>query len=170
MDYYGKVVYVERYLGKSEVDELQLLYGRIVLPLYRHYGIGVGNGRIIHFSGDILDGGESAMIVETSESEFAIMDKIKICHRVTYKYNAAEVVSRARSQLYSDFGGYHLFDNNCEVFTTWCACGKKSSSQVFFKNDDKDIVEKYIDRAFEPVFEVAEKIDNIIDLVGNIFK
>ena len=174
-DYYGKVIYVERSLSAGEINALSSTYGQSV-PLYRHYGVGIGSGRVIHFSGDILEGAKSARIKETSEEAFAYdsilvkRDQIQICYRISYIFSTEEVVSRARSKLYTDFGGYHFFNNNCEHFASWCACDKRSSSQVFFRNDDKDIVEKAIERAFEPGFKAIDKVENAIAGVSSFIR
>lgn len=138
----GQVVYVDR-IG------------------YRHYGIDVGDGTVIHFNGDNLDKG-SARIVHTSEEEFlGSFGKMKEDLMVTYQFDEDEVVDRAFSKIGSRFCGYDVTDNNCEHFANWCACGKKTSRQIFFKNDDQDVVEKAIDIAFEPLLILGDKIDKL---------
>lgn len=92
-----------------------------------------------------------------------LKDSSRFCldDMVTPVFDRDEVVKRALSQVGSDFGGYHFFKNNCEHFTYWCATGKKSSRQVFFMNDDQDIVGKAIDRAFEPLVRLGGEIDKL---------
>lgn len=168
-DYFGKVIFAEKELSTAEAKAVTCRYG-MTLTLYRHYGIGINDGRVIHFRGGFFDCSGEARIIETSEREFSKGSQIKMCYRTSYEYSPDEVVFRAISKLHTDFGGYHLFNNNCEHFANWCANGKKTSSQVFFKNDDKVIVEKVIDRIFEPGIIVNEKIDDVFAGVGSFIR
>jgi len=167
--YLGKVVYVERTLLGNEIDLVNSSYSGKVEELlesactYRHYGIGVEDDKIIHFDGDFIAGFNSFEIKESTVDEFLAGGEMETCFRVSYEYSADEVVERAKSSLKTDFGGYHFFKNNCEHFTSWCATGKRISSQVWFMNDDEyDVVEKAIDRVFEPILEIAAEIDEMI--------
>jgi hypothetical protein len=74
------------------------------------------------------------------------------------------------SELYGDFGGYDFLDNNCEHFAIWCATGLKTSNQVFFKNDDQDVISKTIDRLAEPGRQVCTMLDDVIDGTVKFFK
>ena len=156
--YYGKVIYVERSLAGEDVNFIDFKYPEIAKALlsYRHYGIGIGNSEVIHFSDDSL---ASEKIIKFSLAEFSKGVEIKECFRVSYKYPAEEIVERANAELDTDFGGYDFLKNNCEHFTSWCASGKRTSSQVGFLDDDQDVVEKAIDRFFEPFLQMAKEID-----------
>lgn len=147
-EYYGKVIYADR-------------------SLYRHYGIGVEGGSVIHFEPDVSECGR---VVISSAHEFSGGSGIRICHRTHGKYAEDKIVERAYSKLYSDFGGYDLLNNNCEHFARWASTGQASSTQVFFKNDEKDIVEKAIDIIFEPGAIVCGMIDDAIDSTIGFFK
>ena len=160
----GDIIFVSRYNVYGD-----FLYMKSAEGLYRHYGVDVGNDQVIHFRNNKGESTSSARIIITSSKEFAQNDKIEKCYRVNYKYSSDEIVQRAYSELGSDFGGYNLINNNCEHFANWCANGKKTSSQVPI-NDDQDIVEKAIDRAFEPLLKTAEKADKVLDYVFSIFK
>ena len=126
--------------------------------IYRHYGIDLGDDKVIHFSNDHGVNPDDAIISIVNKREFSKGGKIEKCYRVSYKYEPEEIITRAMSKLGSNFGGYDVIYNNCEHFTSWCANGKKVSNQVFFRNDGQDVVEKLIDRVFEPLLRIADKL------------
>jgi hypothetical protein len=165
----GDVVYVVRKLFKSELVGMPTATRGIIIQqltdgvfTYRHFGVDVGDGTVIHFSGFKPS---TARIVHTSIDEF--LDSGKLYKDLSVetdsnykKFTRDEIIRRAKSYIGNDYGGYDLVNNNCEHFAKWCALDKNTSNQVFFKNDDRDIVEKAIDRAFDPILKMAEKIDN----------
>ena len=94
--------------------------------LYYHHGIDVGNGWVIHFSGEPLHPG-NAVVCEVSLEEFlggAAADIVEHAEALPPE----ETVRLARSRLGET--GYHLLFNNCEHFATWCKTGKAYSRQV----------------------------------------
>lgn len=153
----GDVIYVIRY--KMPTDGV--IYMRDREGLYRHYGVDVGSDQVIHFRNYSGESKNSARIILTSKSEFAKGDTIEKSYTTQYLYDEDEIVDRAYSKLGSSFEGYDLINNNCEHFANWCASGKKTSLQVFFRNDDQDVVEKAIDRAFEPLIKFGKSIDKL---------
>lgn len=124
----GDVIYVSRY----KIPASALVYLRAGDGLYRHYGVDVGDGKVIHFRNYSGQSKNSASIILTSKSEFSNGDYIENSFITQYLYDEDEIVERAYSKLGSSFGGYDLVDNNCEHFANWCASGKRTSSQVFF--------------------------------------
>jgi len=95
--------------------------------LYYHHGIDIGNGRVIHFSGEPLHPG-NAVVCEVSMDTFL---EGALAEVVMYE-NALppeETVRLAQSRLGET--GYHLLFNNCEHFATWCKTGKPQSRQVY---------------------------------------
>jgi len=101
--------------------------------LYKHYGIYVGNNRVIHFSGGA--GGEinplDAKIIETSLSDF--LDGSALYVEESDEAGAFPpdvIVKRALSMVGKLKGDYNLAINNCEHFTHWCKYGTKRSGQV----------------------------------------
>jgi len=151
----GKVVYVQRYVlqGNGIIEAVK------DYCIYRHYGIDVGDGKIIFFGNSDGESILTSRILLADRQGFSGGAEISECFRANYAYEPDEVLNRAYSQLGSDFGGYDLINNNCEHFARWCASGIRTSTQVFFKNDDQDIVEKTIERLFEPLVELGSKID-----------
>ncbi len=96
----------------------------IQVPQYgilTHDGIDCGDGKVVEYSK------ERQAIQEVTLEEFA---KGRPVSYVRYEacLEPAAVVSRARSRVGEK--DYHLFDNNCEHFATWCKTGKHHSRQV----------------------------------------
>ncbi|MBI0578607.1 lecithin retinol acyltransferase family protein [Neobacillus cucumis] len=139
------------------------IYGELIYVdrgLYRHFGVGVGEDHVIHFNGGDKSTGR---IILSSCKEFSGGKTINLSIGTT-DITKSEIVARAYSQLGGDFEGYDLINNNCEHFARWCVFGKKSSSQVIFKNDEQDVVEKVIDLFFDSTYNLIGKpIDDFID-------
>ncbi len=101
--------------------------------LYKHYGIYIGNGRVVHFAalgGNELDASK-AEIVETSLAEF--LKGADLAVEYTGKvspFAPDEVVRRAESCVGRGRGEYDLVFNNCEHFAHWCKYGERDSKQV----------------------------------------
>lgn len=93
---------------------------------YTHHGIDIGDGTVIHFSGEPGDKRDAA-IQRTTLDEFLGGGALKI-RRYGLRDDADTCVVRAESRL----GGksYHLIANNCEHFAAWCCTGRKASQQV----------------------------------------
>lgn len=97
---------------------------------YRHYGIDLGDGRVIHFQGDsVWSRGDSSIDI-CSIDEFLKDGILGIVEDVPYKYSREEVVDRASEFLGTRFGGYKLIHNNCEHFVMWCATDLRMSRQA----------------------------------------
>ncbi len=141
--------------------------------LYLHYGVYVSeNNHVIHYTGETGPNDFNGVVRETSLNEFLngaenfnickfperpILNNIfcsnkshgifklirafQIFNLINYKlYSGAETVARAKSRLGEN--KYNLALNNCEHFAIWCKTGVRDSSQV----------------------------DNILNLISNIFK
>ena len=93
---------------------------------YRHYGIYVGNGKIIQYAGRISHA--QGLIEEVSLTEFANGRAIRMGRLPVGPFDGKEIVRRARSRLGER--RYDLFRNNCEHFCNWCQLGESRSSQV----------------------------------------
>jgi hypothetical protein len=89
--------------------------------LYRHHGIYVGGGRVIHYSGFAYRlkcrGGP---VQEVSLAEFTQGRATRV-RRSAAMYSSQEVVRRARARLGED--QYRLLTNNCWHFCKWCLYG-----------------------------------------------
>ncbi len=96
---------------------------------YQHHGIDMGDGTVIHFSGEPFHRVE-AKVCRVPMEAFLQGGQKRI---VRYADNVdvlpvEETLRLAEKQM--DKTGYSLFRNNCEHFATYCKTGKKSSQQV----------------------------------------
>ena len=104
--------------------------------LYRHYGVYVGNGEIIHYSSENGDFGDNVSIHKTTMERFLDGEKqYFICKfpknsriRGYHLYTKKETVERAYQRLGEK--QYDLLGNNCEHFAVWCRTNISESSQV----------------------------------------
>jgi len=93
---------------------------------YKHYGIDLGDGDVVHFTGDRP---ENYRIIVTSKFVFAGGGRVHEDNGVKYEFSKEETASRALSMVGDDFGRYDYLTNNCEHFTSWCSAGAKKSRQ-----------------------------------------
>lgn len=134
----GDVIYVVRKpLGfksfqlrrSSRSGKLDQLIARTMT--YRHYGIEVEDGNVIHFICDSILYTNEGTIKKTSMEEF-LKDGVKeIDSNIECKFSKERIVKRAYSRLNTKFNGYSIYNNNCEHFAAWCANGNKTSRQVY---------------------------------------
>jgi hypothetical protein len=122
--------------------------------LYEHYGIYIGNNRVIHYTSLSSDISSENIIMETDmkhflkeSSKYFIFNcenqgRQRICVKqnaldsihmwtdfsVLEIYNSEETVERARKRMGES--DYSLAFNNCEHFTIWCKTGVSKSYQV----------------------------------------
>ena len=124
----GQVVYVIHYLRSGE----RILWQQFTdgWLSFRHYGVALDDGTVVHFCGDKECIQNEARIKRTSREEFCQGSCLHIAKEVCYRFSPELVAERALAQVGSNFGGYHVLLNNCEHFANWCACGKKISRQV----------------------------------------
>ncbi|MHC0037903.1 lecithin retinol acyltransferase family protein [Pseudoneobacillus sp. C159] len=180
----GDIIYVIRSwrdFVKSDQEELMKVFGSpshnipgmqsfSVLqqitdgPLsFRHFGIDIGDGTVVHFTGEKAFS-KSNLIQHTSLDKFLKGGDLEVDLATPLTYKRDEIVERALSKVGSDFGGYNLFDNNCEHFANWCARGRKTSRQINFKNDDMGIIEKASEIIIaEPLAKFADKLERFVN-------
>ena len=113
----------------------------LVVPLVcgtTHHAIDMGDGTVIHWSGswrsvddplpDQLYAKQNGTIRQEPMAEF--LRGLPLTVRVYRDGHAAdEVIIRALSRLGET--GYHLAENNCEHFASWCKTGRHHSAQVW---------------------------------------
>jgi len=102
-------------------------------PTFRHYGIALGDGTVVHFRGKLHYVHANAWIQRTGFEEFARDGEICAAREVCMSFPQEMIIRRALSQVGGDFGGYHFLCNNCEHFVNWCTCGKRISRQVMMR-------------------------------------
>jgi hypothetical protein len=92
---------------------------------YKHYGIYVGGGRVIHYAGRIRY--PRGRVEEISLEEFGGHHPVQV-EVATDCAVAADIVRRARSRVGEC--RYDLLRNNCEHFCNWCQLGEAWSEQM----------------------------------------
>lgn len=105
--------------------------------VYTHYGICVGNERVVHFSGPIGDdlSGKDTRIRNTALKDFLRGDPllVQVIDEERRRYNRKETVERALAAVGKTEivgGRYNFMLNNCEHFATWCVYGEGLTHQV----------------------------------------
>ena len=93
---------------------------------YSHHGIYAGKGMVLHFKGAVREKKDPSVII----SDMATFLNNGKLQRRSYKRRLppAETLQMAHAHLAQK--GYSLVFNNCEHFATYCATGKKKSTQV----------------------------------------
>ena len=105
----------------------QHLYIKKASGTYTHHGLGLGDDRVIHYSGLANDFANEGVIEEISLQTFSEGKEIQIKPHLDRKYNVEETIIRAGLRL--DEKQYHILHNNCEHFVEWCITGKHQSGQ-----------------------------------------
>ncbi len=112
----------------SESDPLpgDHIYVKGSSRFYKHHGIYIGHGKVIHVSGSIRE----KVHPEVRETDLSSFLKDGVPRRRVYEKRlpASETIRIAKEQLRS--GSYSMVWNNCENFATYCVRGKKKSLQV----------------------------------------
>ena len=119
---------------------------KVARQLYDHHGIDVGNGEVIHYSGEMNAEKKNAVICRVSKAAFAEGgDILIVIHEEGSCYSPEETVCRAEKYLGNGLGKYDFLGNNCEHFARWCKTGKKESKQV--ERATKGLAVGYVARA-----------------------
>lgn len=102
---------------------------------YYHFGIAVGNDRVIHYAALDSDfsNKKEMKIVETPLEQFVKDGALEIEQPYSSPFTRDEVVNRAKKLANSHRFRrkyYNLVDNNCEHFARYCYYDKAQSKQV----------------------------------------
>jgi HRAS-like suppressor 3 len=93
---------------------------------YRHHGIYVGEGLVIHYAGWVR---YSRGLIETvTVGDFAGRCPVRVGRVPCESQHGKDIVRRARSRLGERC--YDVLRNNCEHFCNWCQVGESRSTQV----------------------------------------
>lgn len=95
--------------------------------LYSHHGIDMGDGTVIHFSGEPCRR-RDARICRATLDEFLAGGRLVIAQHDGPLRPVEMVVAVAEASLHRQ--DYALLHNNCEHFATWCKTGRRHSAQV----------------------------------------
>lgn len=144
---YGDIVYVERRpaLYRS-VEERSTEDSRFIDKLifrvgfYRHYGIEVENGNVIHFHSTSYHKRKLAQIKKVPMDTFLLGGSGAVLRLVGERYSRSETVARAYEALGVAQIPYSINRNNCEHFAMWCATGSSHSRQAYFFEKGHDVL------------------------------
>ena len=106
----------------------QHLFVKKVSGSYTHHGLGVGGGRVIHYSGLANNLKEKGRIEEISLEAFSKEAEIWVKPHLNRVYDAEQSILRAGLRLGEE--QYHVLHNNCEHFVEWCITGQHRSQQA----------------------------------------
>lgn len=92
--------------------------------VYFHWGISLGNGKIIDYSG------KPVIVVVNDVNNFSYGEpkNIRVGLKPNNSKHAENIIKRIESRLGE--GNYNLFTNNCEVLVMWSYYGVEYSHQV----------------------------------------
>lgn len=97
--------------------------------VYFHHGIDMGDGTIIHFSGEPARLRHAEVRLDTVE-EFCDGAPLEIVRHEGECRPPDAIVAAAKERLGAR--GYRLWRHNCEHFATYCVTGRSQSAQVTF--------------------------------------
>ena len=105
----------------------QHLYIKKASGSYTHHALGVGDNRVIHYSGLANDFTTIGVIEEVTLDEFSKGNQVFVKPHLNRKYEADTSIIRAKLRLGE--AQYHILYNNCEHFVEWCITGIHRSTQ-----------------------------------------
>ena len=95
--------------------------------LYYHHGIDMGDGTVVHFSGEPLRLAE-ALVTRDTMAVFSGGYPVEVVDHGDSTTAREEAADTALAHLGET--GYRLWRNNCEHFASYCKTGRKRSPQV----------------------------------------
>ena len=107
----------------SLVPGTELIVNRLA---YRHHGIYLGGGRVIHYAGRISY--PRGLVETVALREFVGGRRFRVGRTPGESLYGDDIVRRAQSRLGEC--RYDIFKNNCEHFCSWCQVGESRSKQV----------------------------------------
>lgn len=144
---FGDIIYVERRptlhrstKGRENLNSrwIDKLIFRTV-P-YRHYGVEVENGYVIHFHASSYFNRKQSRIVKVTMDEFLLDGEKAVLGIPSNRYSRQATVERAYSMLGEVELAYSVNKNNCEHFAYWCATGQRVSNQTAYIKRGKTIL------------------------------
>ena len=94
---------------------------------YSHHGIYMGNGRVVHYTGQEGKEKKNPNVKETGLEEFLRGGTLK---RRNYKKRHSPTETLKVVERYLADDNYSLLFNNCEHFATYCVTGRRKSRQI----------------------------------------
>lgn len=117
-----------------------------------HYGIYVGDGKIIEYGSDTLDPRKASRRI-VSLQEFGLGDAVRK-EAPSGKFSRDKIVERAYKGLKEDPGQYHLRNNNCEHFARDIVNGDRRSTQA---DNVPNMIGEFLTKSKHKTFSVVAK-------------
>lgn len=109
-------------MARGDLVSVPCIWG---LVPYRHFGIDMGDGSVVHLA--TVAGSQTMQVHRVSWEEFAV-GKVVRTEIVRNAFASDEVVRRAEQAVGT--AGYHLALGNCEHFARSCKTGESVSHQA----------------------------------------
>ncbi|MFC8664309.1 lecithin retinol acyltransferase family protein [Streptomyces sp. NPDC057199] len=113
--------------SKPEVGMARGDHYEVIRFGYRHHGIDIGDGTVVHFTGEPLRKSQ-ATVQRTSWDDFARGDPHVVVTYDGWTWTPDHVCLRALRMV--GVTGYQLMRNNCEHFASFCKAGSWRSLQI----------------------------------------
>lgn len=94
---------------------------------YHHHGIDLGDGRVVHFSGEPLRWRDARVVCDALD-DFCRGVQPEIVPHEGDTREVEETIATALAHVGE--AGYQLWTNNCEHFARYCKTGRRESVQV----------------------------------------
>src|SRR5918992_1552874 len=106
---------------------------------FYHHGIDLGNGEVVHFTGEPLFGKADASVEREPITKLARRGTARLVAYPGSTLHPDHTCLIALGHWQARKKGYRLFTNNCEHLATYCKVGYASSSQVktFFETNSR---------------------------------
>lgn len=145
---FGDIIYVERkpmYLRSIDMrkNEDSGWIDKFIFRFvpYRHYGIEVENGQVIHFHSSAYHKRKLATIKKVPMDIFLLGGKKIVLEMPrSSRLSREETVERAYSAIGEAPMAYSINRNNCEHFAMWCATGTYHSKQSYYLSKGQDVL------------------------------
>ncbi|MDR2142589.1 MAG: lecithin retinol acyltransferase family protein [Deltaproteobacteria bacterium] len=95
---------------------------------YDHHGIYLGEGEVIHYTGEIFDSSNARVQIDKINTFSDNSSVERVFHEPDKMYIPEAIVIRACYRLCEK--EYSVFFNNCEHFCNWCVEGVSKSDQL----------------------------------------
>jgi len=94
---------------------------------YHHHGIDLGDGTVVHFSGEPLRWRDARVVCDSLEDFCQGVRPETVSHEGDIR-DIEDTIATAMAHVGQ--AGYQLWTNNCEHFARYCKTGRRESVQV----------------------------------------
>lgn len=113
---------------KAQVGDIVGVSGEFMGYKYDHYGLYLGNNKVIHYWSTTGKSQDSEIIETDMNKYFKDGSYFVLDFKDTSKFTPEEAIKRAKERLGEK--SYDLLQNNCEDFVIWCKTNNSKSFQV----------------------------------------